>query len=119
MSKRCASAVIPNAKFNQSRRRTEYVALLEADFSNLSSHSRYSQSVTLNINIMILLYNYVPILLQLVWQAREAGAMCALFIISSTHKKEDIENLFKLVLCIQCDVKKQQTANKLLATEIT
>ena len=42
----------------------------------------------------------MPILLQLVWQAREAGAMCVLFIISSTHKKEDIENLFKLVLIL-------------------
>lgn len=35
-----------------------------------------------------------------VWQAREAGAMCALFIVSRTHRKEYIENLFKLVLML-------------------
>ena len=46
----------------------------------------------------------MTILLQLVWQAREAGVMCALFIISSRHKKEYIENLFKLVLILYCYV---------------
>lgn len=34
---------------------------------------------------------------ELVWQAREAGAMCALFIVSRTHRKEYIENLFKML----------------------
>lgn len=44
---------------------------------------------------------------ELVWQAREAGAMCVLFILSSTHKKEDIENLFKIL-----DNTVQQTETK-------
>lgn len=42
-------------------------------------------------NILTFFFIYVQILLQLVWQAREAGAICVLFIVSRTDKKEYVQ----------------------------